>query len=218
MRGVLWHRHLWNVVYGQHRLHKLGHVHGCQWIATQQPDISWSVRRTASRRRLSDPKQCTAVTAHGTFRTQSANFLTRPHVPKLHNGTLVFTGANYYINWHWPVSCAAAAEVNTIMQAVDEYHNRTSIRLVRQNSQPTGDYVHITGENSGCWSSIGRIGRVSNTVQGVVKKSPALRISLLGFNCFTPQNKSRPVYLMLYSPPPGPNLVNNSRTVLSELQ
>nr|AGM32350.1 zinc metalloproteinase [Coptotermes formosanus] len=45
-----------------------------------------------------------------------------------------------------------------ILLAVDEYHKKTSIRLREYNPQTDTDYVHITGEDSGCWSYVGRLG------------------------------------------------------------
>jgi len=137
---------------------------------------------------------CSPVTAHGTFWTQSGNFLTRPRVSqttKRHIYSLY--GANSDMNWHTTVSCAAAAEQDRIMAAINEYHAKTSIRLVRYFSPPSGDYVHITGENSGCWSFVGRIRGVSNRVQGDVKTSAALRTAPLGFDRSPNTNPGRSV-------------------------
>ena len=94
----------------------------------------------------------------------------------------IFTGVNSDTNCHCTVSCAALGEQNRIIEVVNQFHNRTTIRLVRHNSPPRGDYVHITGENSGCWSFVGRIGRgVSNRVQSAVKTSTEWRTAPLGF-------------------------------------
>jgi hypothetical protein len=103
-------------------------------------------------------------------------------ISKLQSSTFtVFTCANSDTIWHWIVSCTAAGEQTRIMAGINEFHMRTTMRLVRHNSPPSGDYIHITGENSGCWSYVGRIGGVSNTVQGVVKTNRALRTALVGF-------------------------------------
>ncbi|RZF45131.1 hypothetical protein LSTR_LSTR000541 [Laodelphax striatellus] len=46
-----------------------------------------------------------------------------------------------------------------IMSAIDEYHKLTCVKFVpRTGSEP--DYVMITNSNSGCWSSVGRLGGV----------------------------------------------------------
>ncbi|KDR19395.1 zinc metalloproteinase nas-13-like isoform X2 [Zootermopsis nevadensis] len=45
-----------------------------------------------------------------------------------------------------------------ILHAVDEYHNKTSIRLREYDPEADNDYVYITGEKSGCWSYVGRTG------------------------------------------------------------
>jgi hypothetical protein len=94
----------------------------------------------------------------------------------------VFNGINTDTNWHWTVSCAADAEQTRIMACINEFHVRTSIRMVRHRSPPSGDYVHITGVNESCVSSVGRQGGVSSKVQCFVKKNPALRTAPLGFN------------------------------------
>jgi hypothetical protein len=157
------------------------------------------------------------MTAHGTFWTKTGNFLNRSLFPKLQTGIFnVFTFANSDTNWHWTVSCTAAPEQNRIMLGINEFRRSTTIRMVRHNSPPRGDYVHITGENSGCWSFVGRIGGVSNTAQGVVKKSPALRTANLGFNSQPLPQKTQTHYGLSRITPH--NLVNNSRTLLSELQ
>ena len=82
----------------------------------------------------------------------------------------------------WPVFCAAAAHKDQIILAIDEYHNKTSIRFKQYDPLTDKDYVYITGENSGCWSYVGRIGRgVSSRVRGVVKTNTALRNAPLRF-------------------------------------
>jgi hypothetical protein len=72
--------------------------------------------------------------------------------------------------------------------------------MVRHNSPPSGDYVHITGENSGCWSYVGRLGGVSNTAQGVVNNSPATRTAPLEFNSSPNTNPDR--FISCYITPP----------------
>ncbi|XP_017143723.1 low choriolytic enzyme [Drosophila miranda] len=44
----------------------------------------------------------------------------------------------------------------TIENAIAEYHRRTCIRFVQRSSQR--DYISIVSGNSGCWSSVGRVG------------------------------------------------------------
>jgi hypothetical protein len=85
------------------------------------------------------------------------------------------------------------------MAGINEFHQRTTIRMVRHNSPPRGDYVHITGENTGCWSYVGRRGGVSNTAQGVVKESSAVRTPKLGFNSSANTNTSR--FISCYTKP-----------------
>ncbi|KAI8130492.1 hypothetical protein FF38_11865 [Lucilia cuprina] len=49
-----------------------------------------------------------------------------------------------------------ARDMSIIENAINEYHQRTCIRFVpRSNEQ---DYVSIVSGNSGCWSSVGRVG------------------------------------------------------------
>jgi len=64
--------------------------------------------------------------------------------------------------------------------------------MVRHRSPPRGDYIHITGETSGCWSYVGRIGGVSNTGQVVDKTCPALRTAPLGFRSHPPDPPPTP--------------------------
>jgi hypothetical protein len=51
---------------------------------------------------------------------------------------------------------------------VDEYHNKTLIRLREYNPETDTDYIYITGEKSGCWSYVGRIGGVSYITTALV--------------------------------------------------
>ena len=119
----------------------------------------------------------------------------------------IFTGVNSDTNCHCTVSCAALGERNRIIEVVNEFHNRTTIRLVRHNLPPRGDYVHITGQNTGCWSFVGRIGGVSNRVQGVVRTSTTWRTAPLGFPSHPSPTltkkitQSTAVYLVLYHNP-----------------
>jgi len=71
------------------------------------------------------------------------------------------------------------------MLAIDEYHKKTLIRLREYDPLNDRDYVHITGENSGCWSYVGRVRGVSNTVKSVVRNSPALQTAPLRFCSFS---------------------------------
>jgi len=129
---------------------------------------------------------CSAVTAHGTFRTQSGNFLTRPSVSqttKWHNQS--FAAVSHSVtNWHRPLSCADSGQINMIHRAIDDYHKKTSIRFKQFEPAKDKDYIHITGKKEGCFSNVGRKGGVSNRVQVVVKTSSELRNSPLGFHSF----------------------------------
>jgi len=49
-----------------------------------------------------------------------------------------------------------ARDMATIENAIGEYHRRTCIRFVKRSSER--DYISIRGDNSGCWSSVGRVG------------------------------------------------------------
>jgi hypothetical protein len=107
------------------------------------------------------------------------------------------------------------------MMAIEEYHKRTPIRLREYDPLNDRDYIHITGENSGCWSYVGRQGGVSNIVSGVVRKKPALRTALFGFrrnprtSLATLPHKTK-IHSLLSRITPNP-LVNNSPIVLSAL-
>jgi len=54
------------------------------------------------------------------------------------------------------------------MLAIKEYHNKTIIRFKEYDQLTDGDCLHITGENTGCWSYVGRQGGVSSIIQGVL--------------------------------------------------
>jgi hypothetical protein len=90
--------------------------------------------------------------------------------PKLQSGTLnVSGGAKHSLqNWQIPVSCTDTFERNKIQLAIEDFHNKTSIRFRQTDPQTDSVYVNITGEYTGCRSYVGRIGRVSIMVQGVV--------------------------------------------------
>lgn len=49
-----------------------------------------------------------------------------------------------------------AYQMSLIEQAIQEYHSLTCIRFVPRSNQQ--DYISIVSGNSGCWSSVGRIG------------------------------------------------------------
>ncbi|KAH9641322.1 hypothetical protein HF086_013304 [Spodoptera exigua] len=46
----------------------------------------------------------------------------------------------------------------TIMRAIADYHRLTCLRFVPYNGQK--DYITIQSKNTGCWSSVGRVGTV----------------------------------------------------------
>ncbi|GJQ74698.1 hypothetical protein Trydic_g21549 [Trypoxylus dichotomus] len=48
-------------------------------------------------------------------------------------------------------------EVDWIVKSLEEYVDKTCL-LVRPRTPEDIDYVYVTGENSGCWSSVGRRG------------------------------------------------------------
>ncbi|EEB20511.1 Astacin precursor, putative [Pediculus humanus corporis] len=47
-------------------------------------------------------------------------------------------------------------DYNTIMAAIEEYHKKTCIKWVRWSGER--DYVHFKPGNTGCWSSVGKVG------------------------------------------------------------
>ncbi|ALC46021.1 maker181 [Drosophila busckii] len=48
------------------------------------------------------------------------------------------------------------AELQILQYAIEQYHTRTCIRFVPYTGQT--DYISIVSGNSGCWSSVGRVG------------------------------------------------------------
>lgn len=46
---------------------------------------------------------------------------------------------------------------NIILQGMEEYHKHTCIRFVKRTAAHK-DYIYFTNTNTGCWSSVGRIG------------------------------------------------------------
>lgn len=49
-----------------------------------------------------------------------------------------------------------ANAMNMIESAINEYHSRTCIRFKARTYER--DYVSFTNDQTGCWSSVGRIG------------------------------------------------------------
>lgn len=49
----------------------------------------------------------------------------------------------------------AAAQLTMINRAFELYHENTCIKWIKRTNEL--NYVEITGENSGCWSNLGRI-------------------------------------------------------------
>jgi hypothetical protein len=177
------------------------------WFATQQTAISRCVRRTSSRRsptatKLNAGSQLGIVQRGNgaTSKLSPGNFWQGLVFPKQLSSTVTaFAGTSHSaLKWHWHVSYSAAAEKAKIMLAVKDYNTLTTVRLVRRNSPPSGDYVHITGQNSGCWSYVGRIGKVSGTVQLVVKTSPALRTKLIGIRSSNPKHTNAFRFISCY--------------------
>jgi hypothetical protein len=66
-----------------------------------------------------------------------------------------------------------------ILGAINDFHQRTSIRFREYDILTDYDYVYISGEDSGCWSYVGRLGGVSSRVKGVVKTTPEERTTPL---------------------------------------
>ena len=102
------------------------------------------------------------------------------------------------------------------MLAIHDFHQRTPVRFRQYNPQTHRDYVYITGENTGCWSYVGRIKGVSNRVQGVVKTSRALRTAPVGFGRLTPHPKQiHSVFSLILNPSPTCEKIE---TVVSDLE
>jgi hypothetical protein len=47
-------------------------------------------------------------------------------------------------------------QLNMIEEALNEYHKKTCIKFVYRTSEP--DYISIENSQTGCWSSVGRVG------------------------------------------------------------
>jgi hypothetical protein len=88
-----------------------------------------------------------------------------------------------------------------ILGAINDYHQRTSIRFKEYDSSTDRDYIYITGEDSGCWSYVGRLGGVSNTAEGVVKTIPEQRNTPLQFSIFTPHTHTHPLETLKHKNP-----------------
>lgn len=50
-----------------------------------------------------------------------------------------------------------AIEMDTLEKAINAYHDNTCIKFVPRTSSDV-DYISIQGTDSGCWSSVGRVG------------------------------------------------------------
>jgi hypothetical protein len=132
------------------------------WFATQQKGISWSLGEL--HHICSQFGLVQWLTAHGTFRTQSGNFLTRPRVSHTKKQRIrCLYRCTFWQELTLNHFLADAAEQRSIMAGINMFAMNTTIKMVRHNSPPRGDYVHITGEDKGCWSYLGRIGGVSNS-------------------------------------------------------
>lgn len=53
-------------------------------------------------------------------------------------------------------SSVSNSDKNMIRQAISEYHAKTCLKFVQRTSER--DYLSFESSNSGCWSSVGRIG------------------------------------------------------------
>lgn len=65
-----------------------------------------------------------------------------------------------------------ALQMNMIEEAINQYHDRTCIKFKPWSGEK--DYITITSENTGCWSSVGRVGgeqQVNLQIPGCVTKS-----------------------------------------------
>jgi len=71
------------------------------------------------------------------------------------------------------------------MLTIEDFHKKTPIQFKQYDPLTDSDYINITGNDTGCWSYVGRIGGVSNRVQGVVRTSTALRTAPLCLRRFT---------------------------------
>lgn len=83
-----------------------------------------------------------------------------------------YFGMHFYIDFHFQflfeVSCSMeisqffaefpldANAMDSIERAINEYHRRTCIRFRPRTYER--DYITFTSEQTGCWSSVGRIG------------------------------------------------------------
>jgi len=94
-----------------------------------------------------------------------------------------------------------------IMLAIEDYHNKTAIRFKKYNPQTDSDHVHITGEDTGCWSYVGRLGGVSSRVQDVVRTSPTLRNAPVGLRTFTTNTQIHPDLSHVIPHPQPPALI-----------
>jgi hypothetical protein len=97
--------------------------------------------------------------------------------PKLQRGTFnVFAGATHpVVNSHRPISCVGDEERNRILLGILDYFLKTPIRFKLYDPLTDKDYIHITGEDSGCWSFVGRKSGVSSKEEGIVKTGQTLR-------------------------------------------
>lgn len=62
--------------------------------------------------------------------------------------------------------------MNKIEDAIKQYHTKTCVKFTPWAGER--DYIIITSENSGCWSSVGRVGgeqQVNLQIPGCVQKS-----------------------------------------------
>lgn len=71
-----------------------------------------------------------------------------------------------YKNYLCVFAYTGPSDRQMIMSSIEEYRKLTCLKFVPRTSSDT-DYIYFTNGNTGCWSSVGRIGgrqEVRNTI------------------------------------------------------
>jgi hypothetical protein len=208
-------------MFWQHRMHKIVQVHRCIVIchATHRYYLVITTNCITQTSYSHEQKccfifrPCEAQWRRTAWHTLAEKFLTRPCVSQTTKWYFHCLLVLYIImNSHWSISCVADDERNKILVAILDFFLKTPIRFKEYDPLNDTDYIHIKGENSGCWSYVGRQNGVSSKVQGVVNSNTEPRTEPLGFFSFNPQHRN-PSRLIT-----SENPLNNSSTVLSELR